>query len=459
MKKITSTLSSILIVCFMLAAFSGCTKTDDRIAISIGAWPSEENSSYALYQQYEKDFEEMYPNIDIIPDTSSYSLDTFVAKAASKQLPTMYQTHFTEVDKIVANGFARDITDIADKYGYSHDMNDMLSKLLTKDGRLYGIPKESYAMGLFVNKRLFEQAGLVNEDGTVKFPSTYEELASYAQTIKEKTGKSGFMMSTTNNCGGWHFMNIAWSYGVDFMEEKNGKWVATFNSPECIEALQFVKDLRWKHNVLTSNVFVDGTEIRKLYASGETAMIFLNPPTPSICTNLGMNKDDIAVGRIPAGKEGRYSQIGGSVYMIEPDATDEQVDAVLKWLSFLGVTSDYTDKQIQSWKDNAADVVANGGYILPQEAVPTWDNEERTAAYEEAVSEYVNIDRKDFADYLDFNDVIVQQEEPQNAQQLYAILDACIQEVMTNKDADVEKLIKDANDKFQKDYLDKLEEN
>lgn len=459
MKKFISAVSMILVFSMMLCLFGGCKKKDDKISISIGAWPSEESSSYELYKQYEKDFEKMYPNIDIIPDTSSYSLDTFVAKAASKQLPTMYQTHFTEVDKIVANGFARDITDIADKYGYSQDMNDMLAELLTKDGRLYGIPKEGYAMGLYVNKQLFEKAGLVNEDGTVKFPDTYEELAEYAQIIKEKTGKSGFMMSTTNNCGGWHFMNIAWSYGVEFMKEKNGKWVSTFNSPECIDALQFVKDLRWKYDVLTSNVFVDGNEIRKLYASGETAMIFLNPPTPSICTNLGMNKDDIAVGRVPAGKAGRYSQIGGSVYMIEPDATDEEVDAVLKWLSFIGVTSDYTDKQIKSWKDNAADVVSNGGFILPQEAVPIWNDDDRTAAYEKAVSEYVNIDEKDFADYLEFKNVIIQQEEPHNAQQLYAILDSCIQEVMTNKDADVAKLVKDANDKFQKDYLDKLEEN
>lgn len=42
-------------------------------------------------------------------------------------------------------------------------------------------------MGLYINKPLFTKAGLVNEDGSVKVPQTYEELAEFAGIIKEKT--------------------------------------------------------------------------------------------------------------------------------------------------------------------------------------------------------------------------------------------------------------------------------
>ena len=45
-------------------------------------------------------------------------------------------------------------------------------------------------------------------------------------------------------------------------------------------------------------------------------------------------------------------------------------------------------------------------------------------------------------------------EEPVCAQELYGILDGCIQEVLTNKDADCAALIKKASSDFQMNYLD-----
>ena len=93
--------------------------------------------------------------------------------------------------------------------------------------------------GIKYNTELFEQAGLMEADGTPKQPKDWYELADFAVQIKEKTGKSGFMFPTANNVGGWMFTALAWSFGTDFMEQdENGDWKATFNTPECAEALQ-----------------------------------------------------------------------------------------------------------------------------------------------------------------------------------------------------------------------------
>ena len=48
-------------------------------------------------------------------------------------------------------------------------------------------------------------------------------------------------------------------------------------------------------------------------------------------------------------------------------------------------------------------------------------------------------------------------EEPICAQELYGILDNCIQEVLTNKDADCAALLEKACSDFQKNYLDNIE--
>ncbi|MGN0178685.1 MAG: hypothetical protein ACI4DY_04490, partial [Monoglobaceae bacterium] len=57
----------------------------------------------------------------------------------------------------------------------------------------------------------------------------------------------------------------------------------------------------------------------------------------------------------------------------------------------------------------------------------------------------------------DLGDCELRPEEPVCAQELYGILDSCIQEVLTNKDADCEALLKKACSDFQVNYLDNLD--
>ena len=52
----------------------------------------------------------------------------------------------------------------------------------------------------------------------------------------------------------------------------DGKWKATFNSPEAAAALQYIKDLKWKYDVLPTNTLIDGEEYSKLFATGNAAM-------------------------------------------------------------------------------------------------------------------------------------------------------------------------------------------
>ena len=57
-----------------------------------------------------------------------------------------------------------------------------------------------------------------------------------------------------------------------------------------------------------------------------------------------------------------------------------------------------------------------------------------------------------------FEDVIIKPEVSPCAQQLYTVLDGGIQEIMTNKNVDIKKLVEDMNDDFQANHLDKWED-
>lgn len=454
MKRIAAlAMSACLLVCA-----GGCGKkeavSDGTVKISIGNWPSKtDEANYERHMKWKEQMKEKYPNIDITPDIGAVDIQTFLTKASSGQLPTLYITYFTEASKIINEGYSLDITKFIDKYGYKDAVKKNIMDMVTSDGKIYGLPANSYAMGLMINMNLFEKAGLVNDDGTPKVPETFEQLADYSKIIREKTGKAGFILPTTNNCGGWHFMNIAWAYGVEFMKEENGKYKATFDNEKAVEALQYVKDLKWKYNALPENTFIDQKEMNKLFATDEGAMFLSSPPVDSLVTDYGMNKDSIASATIPAGPKAKVSLMGGGINMVEANATDEQADACFKWLEIIGKAPVVTEDTLKS-EEESFKMRNEKGLIVGPEGYGIWDNrlnEDKLTALRE---KYTNVNMKLFENYLKFDGVTIKPEEPVNCQELYNILDGIIQEVLNNKNADVKALVAKANSDFQKNYLD-----
>ena len=84
-----------------------------------------------------------------------------------------------------------------------------------------------------------------------------------------------------------------------------------------------------------------------------------------------------------------------------------------------------------------------------------WVNPERLKKIYEIRDKYTQVDIKDYASYYDTSDVELHVEEPMLCQQLYSVLDGCIQEVVTNENADCAKLIATACTDFQVNHLDK----
>lgn len=477
MKKIMCLMLAVLML-FAATACNSAKKADeegDSVTISIGGWPQDNTVGYIQNEEILKKFQAKYPDITVEKDNWLYDVQSFLPKAASGQLPTIYNTFFTETSQVFEMGYAKDITDLMKKYEYDKYLKEEILDLVTVDGKIYGIPTEAYSMGLMVNMNLFREAGLVDENGVPKIPQTFEELAETAKTIKDKTGKAGYVIPTTNNLGGWHFMEIAWNYGVKFMEqEANGDWKATFNTPECVEAFKFLHDLKWNEGALPENAFVDLNEMQKLFATDQAAMCFSSNLQPGLITTYSMDRNDIAMGSIPAGPAGRFGLMGGSIMVISNTATDEQAEAAFEWLEFTGKTPKLNDDSREvvdlTYRYSAGvgdDVKAaydavgksfNSNVIV---GVPTSgqfkDDCESKVFKNEAAGKYANVDLRLFDGYMNASNVTLRPEEPVCCQQLYSILDGCIQTILTDKDADIEKIVEDANDLFQKNYLDRME--
>lgn len=431
-------------------------KDPEPVTISIGGWPTPENEQYALFEGHKEKMKELYPYITIETDEYQYEVDTFLPKAASGQLPNLYMTWFTEIDKIINAGYAEDITGTITDNGVVDAINPDLLKQVERDGKYYGIPTSAYSMSMMYNVAVFKEAGLVDENGVPLFPKTWDEVAQTAVTIKEKTGKPGFFFPTTSNQGGWMFTNLAWSYGADFEEQVDGKWTAIFDSDEAVAALQFLKDLRWKYDVLPDNTLVNLNDFQNLYGTDQVGMglCHLNM-VKGIVKGTEMSKDNFAVSTTPQGPAGKAAQLGGNVYMIAPGTTPQQQDAIMKWLTVIGESPVFTEEAMAGFEERYASFAESGIPVGPM-GVRIWTSGERIEKENEILDKYTNVDMKLWNEYCEHTSENLRAEPPVNAQELYKALDAVIQEVFTNKDADPKALLTKAAADFQKDYLDKV---
>lgn len=461
MKKL---LSAMLALTMSVSLFSGCgTKKEDdgKINVTVGGWVSETiPDEYKRVEKLRQDFMKKNSDINIIPDTYTFDVQTFAMKANGKQLPNVSGTYFTEIENIMKQGYAREITDVVKKWGYDKKLNPQFLKLVSdENGKIYGLPNSVYKTGLAINKSIFKKAGLVNADGSIKYPDTWEDVAEFSKIIKEKTGCAGLSFPTTNNCGGWLFLNIAWAYGADFVKLKDdGTWTSTVDTPEMAEALQYISDLKWKQDGLLTDNAIDLANARKYFSVGQAGMFICNPDSfGEFVSVYGMNKDDLAIVRMPKGPAGRFSQIGGGVTIFSNETSDEQVDAAFKWLETAdSYTPNLTDERIAHLDELYAKTVKDNGVVLPRESVYIWVNPEYKEKIDAVRQKYTNVNYNDLADYYEADDVTIKPEPGACAQQLYTIMDKCIQEVITNKNADISKLLKTASKDYQKNHLDKM---
>ena len=471
MKKIFSKITvkwiALLSAAALLAGIcTSCGQTSDkdnqgRTVISVGAWPQQDGEAKTNMEERKEMFEEANPDVVIQPDTWQFELKTFYAKAAGGQLPTVYTTHFTEVRQIIDSGYSADLTDVLHNRGYDGKFNEQILEIVSKDGRIYAFPFSAYVLGLGYNTELFEQAGLMEADGTPMQPKDWDEVVEFAVKIKEATGKPGFVFPTANNNGGWLFTCLAWSFGTEFMrQDENGKWQATFNSPEAAAALSYIKDLKWKYDVLPQNTLIDGTEYYKTFATGNAGMLITAGDIPRKLTQYDMQPEQVGIMALPAGPQRHVTLLGGSIFALAPNATEAQIDAGIRWLE-TAYTSEATE-EFKVNKKNELDKSLADNELIGIKLMRPWSQDSEAVKYEyDLIDQYANANPNHVRLYNEFvadlGDCELQAEEPVCAQELYGVLDSCIQEVLVNPDADCVALLEKANSDFQVNYLDSLD--
>jgi multiple sugar transport system substrate-binding protein len=421
----------------LLTAACGTGKSDDKaqdggvVTITVNALPpATEVVNRKLYLEDVAEFEKLHPNIKIDAREGKMDPKTFSSRLAGGQLEDVFYVYFTDPAQLIAKKQVADITDYAkDNEVVKQIKPDLMKTFSDARGHIYGVPWTNYTMGLLYNRALFTKAGLDPD----KPPTTWEAVRTAAQKIAALgDGTVGYGDYSKSNTGGWHFTAELYSIGGDIAtQDGSGAWKAAFNNDLGKQVLRQLKDMRWTDNSMGSRQLLEYADLLTMMGSGKLGMYIAAPDNiPTIVNQYKGNYNDYGLGPIPGGKA---TLGGGEAFMFNAKASPAKIKAGLTWLTWMYANPDRISVDYQR---KAADKVPVG---LPQPNLWTGAALEKWNA---ATKQYANVPQGNYATFVQAN--IPLKVEPPAAQQIYAVLDTAMQAVLTQKDANIDQLLAEA---------------
>ncbi|HEY0637879.1 MAG TPA: extracellular solute-binding protein [Pseudonocardiaceae bacterium] len=377
------------------------------------------------------EFEAANPDIDVDAREGKMDPQTFAARLAGGQLEDVFYVYFTDPANLIAKRQVADISPYVDEFPAIKQIRPELRQVFTgPDGKVYGLPWTNYSMGLLYNRALFTRAGLDPDDP----PDSWDEVRAAARKIAALgPDVVGYGDYSKSNTGGWHFAAELFSIGGEMAAKDGGTWKAKFNDDKGRQVLRQLHDMRWTDNSMGERQLLEWADLLQLMASGKLGMyIATSDNIPTIVNQYKGDYTLYGLGPMPGGKG---TLTGGDGFMFNAKASPEKIRAGLKWLTFKFANPDRIAADKKFDKDNNLPVG------LPEPNIWTGD---AAAAHEKATEEHTNTPQENYAPFVEGTPGIPLMIEPPNAQQIYAVLDTVMQKVLTDRDADLDRLLADA---------------
>ena len=164
--------SMLLVLCLTLGALplamaEEVVDADLTCTITLGNWPADTaaEAEKALFESYRETMKKQYPNVTLVPDYYSYTLSSYVPMAKGGTAPSIFQPPFTDPQLLISQHLVGDVTDALERAGVLNEFSPSYLEMLSdENGRIYGLPRDGYVLGMHINVALFREAGLVDEE-------------------------------------------------------------------------------------------------------------------------------------------------------------------------------------------------------------------------------------------------------------------------------------------------------
>ncbi len=198
------------------------------------------------------------------------------------------------------------------------------------NGKMYGLAFTFSTPILYINGKIFEDAGLDPNNP----PKTWEEMLTYAKTIKEKTGKDGFGLTPDNS---WITDGIIYTNGGQILNDDRTK--AVFASDETVEAFKLWKKF-YEEGVAALGTTSDNMQG---FAAGSIGMHLQSSSVLSSIKAAAEAGGWKLYGAAMPGMNGREAVPvnSGSCLVVRPD-NDQKAQAIWEFIKFVTGDEGYT---------------------------------------------------------------------------------------------------------------------
>ncbi len=440
--------ASLLAVCAgsVSSTAAGSTGSAKAVTISVASLiPGSSDAAVTEFNNQVAAFEKANPSIQVNSVEYQWTGPTFAAKLAAGTLPTVFEVPFTDARSLGDNGQLADLSAEVKKLPYYSKYNPaVLAEGTTAKGKIVALPKGAYAQALHYNRRLFAAAGL----NPNKPPTTWAQVRADAKQIAAKTGKAGYVqMAKDDNTAGWILTTLVYTLGGRMETGSGTSATATLDNPKSIQALNLLKAMRWTDNSMGSNFDYGWSDINQAFAAGTVGMYISGS---DVYTNLvsasNIDPNIYGLATIPLAKSKKAGVLGGgTLAAVKPTANAAERAAAVKWINFF-----YEQPLISKAQAiRNAQTLVDGKQPVGVPALPIFNK----AQYDLAnswIKPYTNVPQAQMKPFTTgiFNQKLIP-EPAASTQSVYHSLDAVVEAVLTDKNANIQQMLAQANSTAQ----------
>ncbi len=260
-----------IFVLLFVFSISGCKGGQKAGKVRIRYFRWADPAEVEATQELIKEFEKLHPDIEVKFEYAPWSeyWDKLQAQFVAGNAPDVFMISGRYFYDFARKGLLLDLTEFMDTSDI--DTTDFFSipyQLFTYHGKHYALPRDYNVIVLFYNKKLFDKAGLPYPDTTWDWNKLREIAKKLTIDFNNDGIKDQYGFLVQND------MELCWG---DFVMQNGGSVLSedrkrcTLDSPEAIEAIQFLLDFMLVDSSAPSSIQLTGQA--DPFLTGRVAMV------------------------------------------------------------------------------------------------------------------------------------------------------------------------------------------
>ncbi len=332
----------VIFLLLLLCLFSGCQMSEEEEPVQLSfihGWGGTLRA-HSIMQEIYDDFDAQNEDIILSSQPSSDS-SIAVEKAndmlALDEMPNIVSTNgqYYYVENAVKRGKLLDLMSyIRTDAEFMKLIHPSVLQVWTNtDGSLYTLPDALEVMGYWYNETYFKEAGIVDENGNVALPRTWDEfheVCEKLETWKEQSGKLEAVYALEN-------VQVVENLFLARLggENTDGLIMAT-GMPKTYDTETFRTVVRDFSNIYRYSKNTDSLEnARQYFIDGSTAMYF-NGVWESEVIQSSRRSDELAYANYPTNYGMMLSYVSpSSGYVVYKSPDERENEAAIRFLKYM----------------------------------------------------------------------------------------------------------------------------